>query len=394
MPVKKVLIDKANRVYQMPPSIADYIPYRKKPRLRGHQNLIDLASFGWPCSYDTLPPLNQEDLKPASSEALAELKEELASWMSATSGVKLAPDQEICVGGTITSTVHDLSTAYVDFGDVALVPSLSVPLYRQAITVCGGEAISYTVTADDGWRPSFDRIQTRLGHIARLLFLNNPHNPTGAVLGDKEIAELIWAAGRANILIINDAAYRSVSERTAPSLLALEGGKKVGLEVNSFTYQFGMPALPFGFACGSRDIIQALKTVSRLRPVSIPSYFVSFALEAVRGYPSDNLNMVRKEFRKRAADAERFLELLSLEKRSFDTIPFVWARIERRGSSVSAARALYRRYGILSTPGTAFGDGGQGYLRFSLTPGSDAFEEASSRIKKKTSLLAVSRETA
>ncbi|HUV29947.1 MAG TPA: pyridoxal phosphate-dependent aminotransferase [Acidobacteriota bacterium] len=387
MAIKRILIDKANRLYQMPPHILAFVQSEKKRKLIKRPELIDLASFTWPVPYESDSIPDPDDLRPASRERLNNLKEELAAWMTSCHRVRLSPEPEIFIGGSVTWLTHCLAQAYINYGDIAFVPDPAVPLYRQAVTASGGEPIGYTMAEAGGWLPSFDRVQTHLGRVARLLFLNSPHNPTGAVLGEKELADLVWIAARENIPVINDAAYQGISDRVPTSLLAVDGGKKVGVEVYSFAYRFGLPPIPFGFAAGNREIIRGLKAAAGLVPPHIPDYYVTWALRAIRQFPSGSLKTCRSELHRALADSAKLLDQLSLEGCGFDTVPFIWTRVERRSSAVTAARILYRRYRILAAPGTGFGENGQGYLRFSLTAGRKAYLDAAARVRRRTKLL-------
>jgi len=387
MPVKKVIIDRANRIYQMPPGLLAFVKTEKKLHLLKRPELIDLASFAWPIPYEEDQIPDAEGLRPASRERLNRLKEEVVDWMANCHHVKLVADKEVFIGGRISKLLHNLALAYVDNGDVAFVPDIAVPHYRQVVTACGGEPIGYSVSARNDWHPVFDRVQTRLGRVARVLFLNSPHNPTGATLNEKEMADLAWLASRENILVINDAAYQGIPDRTPTSFLSGQVGKKVGIEIYSFAYQFGLPPIPFGFVVGNRDIINGLKAVDSLVPSFVPDYYVTMALQAVRQFPSATLRSQRNELRQTLAEAQKLLERLSLEKTGFDTTPFLWAKIEKRSNSIGASRILFKRKRIFTVPGSGFGESGRGYLRFSLTAGRKAYIDAARRIKQKTRLL-------
>ena len=215
--------------------------------------------------------------------------------------------------------------------------------------------------------------------MARLLFLNSPHNPTGAELSDKELTDLAWLAGRENILLVNDAAYAGLSIRPPASLMAVRGGRKVGVELGSFSYQFGLPPLPFGFAVGSHDVIEGLHRVAQYQPAYLPRYFVDLALRAVRHYPGDGLKLIRERVAKATAQTEPLIGLLKLQPSGLPTVPFAWVQIERRTSSVTFARGLLRRHRLLVTPGSSFGENGAGYLRLSLLAEPTAYAEAVKR---------------
>jgi len=279
------------------------------------------------------------------------------------------------------------SLAYIDHGDLAFVPNLGLPLYRRAVVACGGDAIGYGVSAKHDWKPDFSKVGTRLGRVARVLYINSPHNPTGGELSDKELDSLIATASRENLLVINDAAYHAIPSRLPISLLSVDGGKRVGVELYSFSYLFGLPAMPFGFAVGNREALNGLGSALSLFAVPVPDYFVELALRAIRQYPDTGIKKIRTIVQRSSADAAALLTDLALEPAGAPTVPFLWARIERRRPATTIARLLFRRSRVLVVPGTIFGENGQGFLRFSLTAPPDAFTDAAGRIKRRIKLL-------
>ena len=382
MPIRKVVIDKANRLYQMPPEVSDFIPVGHKFFGLGRTGVIDLASFNWPVAFDNDLQPQRDQLRPADRDKIDNLREELAGWLNRTHGTRILADKEIFIGGGISTLTLQIAMAYVDAGDAAFVPSVGVPLYRACVTACNGHPIAYSISAKSEWMPKFDRLNTGLGRVARLLFLNSPHNPTGVELAHKELSELVWTAGRQNTMIVNDAAYAAVSTRAPVSLMAVTGGKKVGVELGSFAYQFGLPPLPFGFAVGSRDAINGLQKTARLAPCYIPVFAVEAAIDAIRHYPSPALLGVRERMGRSAGGAAELVELLRLERTGQTAVPFEWARIERRLPSINLARTLLRRFRIAVAPGPAFGENGEGYLRLSLLADPEAYAEACRRVRK------------
>jgi len=390
--VKKAIVEKANRLYQLPPDIFSFTREKSRPARLKKIDLLDLARFNWPVEHESDSASGKDLISPAGSQKLGSLRETLAEWCSVNLGVTLNPSKEIFIGGRMSHLLFLTALAFVDNGDIVFIPEVGVPLYKRVTTACGGEPVHYSVSPKNDWRPNFERINTRLGRVARLLFLNTPHNPTGVSLAEKEIEDLIWMASRENIVIVNDAAYFSISSRPPASLLSVPGGKKVGVEVYSFSYLFGLPALPFGFVIGNREVISGLEMASCLMPTVVPSAWVDLALTAIRKYPSQGLVKARESFQRSAAEATKFLAEMSLRKASHDTIPFVWAEISGRRHARTMASILYRRSRILAVPGTALGDNAEGFLRFSLTALPEVYQAASERVRKKLNLLKSSEE--
>ncbi|UCD62934.1 MAG: pyridoxal phosphate-dependent aminotransferase [Candidatus Zixiibacteriota bacterium] len=393
MVIKKAVIDKANRLYKMAPDIFSFTREKPRPSPLKKTRLLDLARFRWPVSMDSGSVPGEKQFAPADRAKLDELKEALSQWFSDHRQVKISGDREIFIGAGISSLILNIGLAFIDNGDIVFVPELGVPLYKKVTAACGGEPVHYSVTPKTGWRPDFERINTRLGRVARLLFLNSPHNPTGAALNEKETGDLVWMAARENTVIINDAAYQSVDARTPTSLLAVDGGKKVGAEVYSFSYLLGLPPLPFGFVAGNRDVISGLEAVSGLMPAFIPEYYVDLALRALRMYPGDGLKLARDRMHRCEAEVAGLLNLLALEKSGYDTVPFVWAQIAGRRSARTQAGILYRRMRVLVAPGTSFGDSGEGFLRLSLTAEPEDYRAACERIRQRGRILKVGDES-
>lgn len=387
MIIKKAVIEKANRLYQLPPDIFSFTREKSKPTRLKKMDLLDLARFNWPVEVESGSVAVKDMLTPAASQKIASLKETLAEWCSANFGVKLNPAKEIFVGGRLSNLLLLTALAFVDNGDIVFVPEVGLPLYKRVTTACGGEPVHYSVSAKNDWRPDFERINTRLGRVARLLFLNSPHNPTGVSLAEKEIENLVWMASRENIVIVNDAAYFSISSRTPASLLSVPGGKKVGVEVHSFSYLFGLPPLPFGFVIGNREVVSGLEMASRLMPMVLPTAYIDLALSMIRQYPGQGLLKVRERIQSSTAEATKLLSEMSLRKASHDTIPFMWAEISGRRHARTMASRLYRRSRILVAPGTALGDNAEGFLRLSLTALPETYQAARDRVRKRLNIL-------
>ena len=386
MPVKKVIVEKANRLYRYPPEIMSFVSSKRKRSLRKKADILDLANFNWPIGFDYDEGLSRSVLSPVDAGKLEKLKEELAGWYLSVHGARINPAKEVFIGAGISSSVFGLALAFIDNGDIAFVPDLGIPLYKKVTAACGGESVRYSISLKDNWRPNFERVGTQLGRVARVLFVNSPHNPTGAELGEKEMADLVWLAGRENIMVINDAAYQTVSERKIVSLMGIEGGRKVGVEVGSFAYHFGLPPLPFGFVVGNREMINGLQASTALTRQYIPDLWADMALDAIRKFPGDGVRKVRYHIDQSLAEATRLLELMKLEKSGQETTPFIWAKIDHRRQATRKVNKLYRRNRILVASGTSFGESGEGFLRFSLTPAAETYRIAFDRLKQKRRL--------
>lgn len=385
--VKKVLIDKADRLYHIPPDIFSYIKSEDKKKLLKKTDLIDLGRFKWFGNGFESYQTDFVDLRPASREKIDELKLLLSEWFLTNHKITLNPKKEIYIGNSISKILLQTTMAFIDNNDIVFIPEIALPLYRKVVTACGGEAIGYGFSYKNSWKSSFDRINSQMGRIAKMMFINSPHNPTGSVLNAKELENLIWIAARENIVVVNDAAYQSMYQPLPPSLLSPKNSKKVALEIYSFAYSFGLPSIPFGFAVGNRELISGLDQSGDLLNNTIPQFYVDWAITAIKQFPSKELSSIMKNIADSKVEANKLLDLLDIDSVGEGNIPFLWGRINRRKSSTLMASRLFRRYRILSAPGIAFGDNGEGYIRFSLTASAAEYLEATNRIKKRRVLL-------
>lgn len=392
MPVKKVVIDKANRVYQLPPPLFRSLHKERKETRIKRTEFLNFARFSWPVTIDDGLKITPESIKPASEEKIFALKEELATWFDKTHGVSIDPDKEIYVGTGIRNIILNLGLAFIDRGELVFVPNLCYPHYRRTIAACGGESVSYPMSPKSDWLPDFENLSSPIGRIARLLILNSPHNPTGAFLSEKELNNLTIIAAKENVMIINDAAYQSLSDTRIPSLLSGKGGTKSGAELYSFSYTFGLPSLPFGFVAGHSEIINGLQQIANLSPQTVLNFYCDMAVDAIRKYPNEKLKKVKRQISDSRGEAMKLMDVLELEQSGHNTVPFVWGKLFGRRSASTAANALYHAGKIVALPGTEFGESGEGFLRFSLTALPENFVTARQRVAKKRILFKLTEE--
>jgi len=391
MPTRKLVIDRANRLFQLPPDILSFVKNERQRALRRKIDIVDLAHFRWPIPFESESTPIQA-LKPADRAQTTALREAIAEWFLAQHRVELHPMKEIFLGGSITSMALLVALAFVDPGDLVFVPSLGLPTYRRATIAAGAQPLAYNISDKTNWHPDLDPLRGQLGRVARLLYLNTPHNPSGSELDGDTIQDLVNVALRDNVLLVNDAAYQSYPSHKVASILSAEGGRRVSVELHSLSYTFGLPRLPFGFAAGNREVIAGLEQAVALHGTYLPAGVVDMAIAAIQRYPGKQLAAVRKQAGLAAAEANKLMTMLDLEKIGADSTPWVWARIDHRAGATSTASVLFRRGRVLVVPGTSFGDTGEGYIRMSLTTEPEAYVEARKRLDGKQRFLKLAQE--
>ncbi len=374
---KKVIIDRADRLYQMAPPLQNFYPHTLALTSK-KSTPLDLARPVWG-SLDSTPTPETIGVK-LTPKTLEKLKETIANWALSEISVKLNPEKEILVGSSVRRLLSLVALAYLDPGDIALTPNPGYPAYRQMIITYGAEPIDYRLTEKRGFKPRFKQFSDRVGKAAKIMFLNNPHNPTASELHSEELDELLWLAARDNILIVNDAAYYSYAEHDGSSILGSASGKRIGIELYDIPFLVGSTTIRLAFAIGSRDLISGLTAAEVITPDTLYESQVQSAITELEKYPSPDLNSLRARIRDAYPAACQFCESIGLEPVGRAGFPYLLARISRRTSSRAFSSSLLRRQGLVTLPAIAFGDLGEGYVRLALTSGPLPFQEAIERL--------------
>jgi len=379
--IKKVVLDKADRLYHFPFDIEDFFPRNPAIRHKVRAPLIDLGHFVWSVR-DTLGEAGDNPLAIAGHDDLAELKVALADWLEKVFGLSIDPRKQIYIGQGIRRIIFDLCMAFVEPGDIVLCPEPGHPIYRRHVIAAGGIPVTYPLSERTEFRPNFKRLSANLLKSAKIMILNNPNNPFGVLLDETAQEELLHAASKENLFLINDAAYASLAGEKYTPLLSLHRAELAALEIFSFPLLFGLPYFPLGFAVGSREIIGGLEAVGKTAGNIIPKGWVNCSMKGIKDYPSDDLKKIRKGTTQSRLAALQMIERIGWKVSGGSQAPFIWTRVPLRRQSASYASILLRRRGILTLPGTAFGDSGEGFLRLSLTASPDDYKMASERLAR------------
>lgn len=360
----------------------------KRKALSEGKDLIDL-SVGSPNRSPAdfiVERLIEESRRPDSYRypfVSAELKESIAAWYLERFGVELDPAEEVEVlWGTQEGIAH-LPLAVMDFGDACLVPDPAYPIYLFAPKLVGARIHRYPLREENGFLPDLSSIPEEVLRQARVMIVNYPNNPL-AVLAPRELFEdLVELASRWRILVVHDAAYTELvfDGKRADSFLSVPGAKEVGVEFNSFSKTFNMAGMRIGFVVGNR---QAVKAISQLKSNIDYGIFMPIqmaAMEALKNPKRDEfIASVRETYRRRRDVLVEGLSSYGWRVRKPEATMFVWAKVPEGFSSVEFSCFCLERAGVVVTPGNAFGEMGEGYVRMALVEEEERLLEASRRI--------------
>ncbi len=279
--------------------------------------------------------------------------------------------------------IYHLCFAFMDPGDVALASDPGYPVYTGGPLLAGAEAELLPLRAELGFAPDLENVDPTALERARLMFLNYPNNPTGAVAPDGLFERAIELAREHEILVVHDNAY---SETTydgyvAPSFLATPGAKEVGVEVFSLSKGFNMTGWRCAAILGNAE---AIATYWRLKTNVDSGLFEAIQLAAVAALdgPRDPLDEMNAIYARRRDLVVSALAEIGVDVPSPKGTIYVWAPVPEGHTSVSFAELVLEEAAVVVSPGSMYGPSGEGFFRISLTTPDERITEAMERIRE------------
>lgn len=318
----------------------------------------------------------------AAYSGLRELRIAMADWYGRRFGVDLDPDTEVLPTLGSKDGIAHLPLALVDPADVVLCPDPGYPVYVTGALMAGAEPHRLPLLEANGFLPDLTAIPDPVLRRARLLWLNYPNNPTGAVAPRRFFEEAVAFCARHRIVLASDAPYTEVSfdGYQAPSLLEVPGARAVGLEFHSLSKTYNMTGWRVGMAVGNTELVGLLGQLKTNLDSGI-FQVVQHAAIAALAEPAEalaerNAILRRRQLMLRDALAGAGIDV-ALPAATF----YLWARVPDGYDSISFAAALLDRVGVNVTPGVGFGPAGEGYFRVSVTAPDARVEEACERLR-------------
>ncbi len=315
-------------------------------------------------------------------EGLPELKKAIGLWFGRRFGVSVDPESEILILIGSKEGLSHVNLAFIDRGDEVLIPNPAYPPYRRSVILAGGKVLDMPLLRRNSWRPDFEELQREDLSKAKLLFLNYPNNPTGALADEGFFEKAVDFAEENELVICHDMAYSEITfdGNRAVSMLQVPGARERTLEFHSFSKTYGMTGWRLGFVVGGRELIKVLRNVE----VTVNSgafHVLQKAAMAALSLPDEAIGEVRQTYQERRDILVNGLRELGWELESPKGGIFVWAKIPYEYDSKTMARLLIDKTGIVTTPGVGLGSQGEGYLRFSLIVDNDRLNEAVGKMK-------------
>jgi LL-diaminopimelate aminotransferase len=308
-----------------------------------------------------------------------EFRTAVAAWYGRRFGVELDPETEVMALIGSKEGIGHIALAFVDPGDEALIPDPGYPVYGVSTRLAGGTPTSLPMTADSGFLP--DLAAAPVSDRTKTIWLNFPSNPTAAVADVPTFEHAVAFARDHDLLLLHDAAYSEITfdGYVAPSVLQVPGGKDVALEFGSASKFYNMTGWRIGWAAGSAAAIRALGIVKTNLDSGQFTAIQRAAIAALQG-PADHLDQLRATYQRRRDLVVETLNGLGWDLKAPLGSCYVWVPVPDGDMSMSFSDRLLEVAGVFVAPGSGYGGGGEGYVRFSLTVPDERLAEAMERL--------------
>ncbi len=316
-------------------------------------------------------------------EGTASFRRTITDWYYRRYNVKLDPEGEaLPLLGSKEGLTH-LALAYVNPGDLVLVPSPAYPAHFRGPLIAGGQIHSLVLKPENNWLIDVAAIPDAIAKQAKILYFNYPSNPTAATAPREFFEEIVAFARHYEILLVHDLCYAELAfDGYQPtSLLEIPGAKEIGVEFHTLSKTYNMAGWRVGFVVGNRHIVQGLRTLKTNLDYGIFAALQTAAETALQ-LPDVYLHEVQARYRTRRDFLIQGLAELGWTVPKPSATMYLWVPCPPGVGSTDFALSVLQQTGVVVTPGNAFGIGGEGYVRVSLIADCDRLGEALRRFKQ------------
>ena len=385
-----VPITYAERIKTLPPYLFAAIDEMKQEAIARGVDIINLG-IGDP-DLPTPEPILQRMQKAVtdpqhhqypSSSGMLSFRTAVAGWYKRRFNVTVDPKSEVVTLIGSKEGIGHVPLAFIDPGDVVLVPSPGYPVYPVATSFAGGTVHEMPLLKRNGFLPDLDAIPPDVARKAKLMFLNSPNNPTSVIADTAFFARVIAFAKEHHVIVCHDAAYSEIfyDGHRPSSFLEAEGAMDVGIEFHSLSKTFNMTGWRLGFAVGRAEVIAGL---SQIKSNLDSGQFQAVQEAGITALESDDRLTagLRAIYQERRDVLVAGLRNLGLEFETPSATFYVWIEVPQGYTSASFTAHLLEKAGIVTTPGNGFGAPGEGYIRMALTTTKERLAEAVDRLKQ------------
>ncbi len=302
------------------------------------------------------------------SEGLPELHDAIAEWYKKRFNVTLDPATEVLPLIGSKEGIGHIAFCTIDPGDFALVPDPAYPVYAIGTQLAGGRPYYLSLKESSGFLPNLNGIREDILKKTKVLWLNYPNNPTGAIADISFFNQAVEFGRKNDILICHDGPYSEVAfDGYEPvSFMQAEGAKDTGIEFHSLSKTYNMTGWRIGMVVGNAQAVGALRTLKSNLDSGIPQAIQYMAIEAFKG-PQDSISEHNSIYQRRRDLICEVLNNIGLSVKPPKAGLYIWAKVPDGYNSIDFTSDLLDQVGVAVTPGLGYGRSGEGYVRLSLT---------------------------
>jgi LL-diaminopimelate aminotransferase len=317
-----------------------------------------------------------------SYSGMEDFKTAIAEWYKERFSVRLDPGSEIIALIGAKEGVGHIPLAFINPGDLALIPTPAYPVYNSGILFAGGKPYFVPLLKENGFLPDLASIPDEAARKAKMIWLNYPNNPTAAVADRDFFETVIEFAHRYKVMVCHDLTYSEIAfdEYEPMSLLEIEGARDICIEFHSLSKSFNMTGWRIGFAVGNKEAIKGLGSIKSNLDSGLFQAIQTAGIEALRANRESILEM-KKIYARRRDIMVKGLRDSGFKVNTPKATFYLWVPIPPSYTSADLATRLLTEAGVVVTPGNGFGYPGEGYIRLALTQDENRLLEATDRIQ-------------
>lgn len=380
----------AARMKSIPPYV--FAEIGKKAKLLADQG-VDIINLGigapdQPTPRHIVDAMHEAIEKPANHKyppfgGLPEYKKAACEWVKKRFNVEIDPATECTslIGGK--EGLHHLIMAFIDKGDINLVPDPAYPVYQNSTIIAGGTPHYMPLTPENDFLIDFDAIPAAVADKANLLIMNYPNNPTAGIADLAFFEKAVAFCKKHDIVLCHDQSYSEMAwdGHKPPSIFQVKGAKDIAIELHTLSKSFNMTGWRIGFAIGNPKIVKALADIKSNVDTDV---FAAIQYAGIAGFegPRDHIDFCNKLYIERRDLAIKRLTELGWTVKPNKATFYMWLRVPPGLTSEEFCNTMLNTAGIVVPPGSAYGPGGEGFFRMSLCTDKDRLSEAFDRMQK------------
>ncbi len=386
----KITIIPSDKITKLPKYIFAVLDDKKQALRRQGVDLIDLG-IGNPdgATPDPVVVAALDSIQKPESHGYPcfrgkmELREAISDWMKKRYNVDIDPATEVQTLSGAKEGLANVALAFTNPGDINIVPDPYYPVMSRGTWIAGGEVYHTPLKEENNFLPDLKSIPEDVAKKAKMIIVNYPNNPTGAIATREFFEELVAFCRKYSILLVSDLAYGEVCyDNYRPlSIFEIEGAKDVAVEFHSFSKTFNMAGWRIGFVVGNREYIDAIYAMKTNMDYGTSTIVQDAAIKALNMDYEFVEPIVKNYQRRRDLLLERLPKLGWKIQKPLATM-YLWLKVPKGYTSSEFCDMVMNKTGVVFTPGSAFGKHSDGYFRISTVQPDEKIAEALDRLEK------------